>query len=120
MNPTTTIYKISPRSAWEEATKLGSYRGAPIDVQDGFIHFSAGHQVRETLAKHFSGQSDLLLLAFETSQFGKDLRWEVSRGGDLFPHLYADLPTNAVSKQFSLQLDEKQTHILPEELVCDS
>lgn len=86
-----TIYKIVTAAQWAEAVRDGSFRGAPVDRADGFIHFSAVHQVRETARKHFSGQRDLLLVAVRASDLGGALRWEVSRGGDLFPHLYGTL-----------------------------
>ena len=89
MNPL--IYKIVTRAQWNAAQNAGVFDGAPVDLADGFIHFSTTAQVRETAAKHFAGQDDLLLAAFDTQEFGAALRWEASRGGDLFPHLYATL-----------------------------
>src|SRR4051812_48018728 len=83
-----TIYKICPESEWRAAEREGVYGGAPIDTQDGFIHFSTAAQVRETAAKHFSGAAGLMLLAVDGSALGDALKWEVSRGGALFPHLY--------------------------------
>lgn len=85
------IYKIMIRSQWDGACRDGVFRGAPVDLADGFIHFSASSQVRETARKHFAGQRDLVLAAFDPRDFGAALRWEVSRGGDRFPHLYAPL-----------------------------
>ena len=87
------IYKILPRAEWEAASAAGAFRGSPIDVKDGFIHFSAGDQWRETLEKHFAGQSDLVLVAVEAEALGPALKWEISRGEALFPHLYGALPT---------------------------
>lgn len=107
------IYKICSRSEWESALAQGEYPGAPIDVQDGFIHFSSSHQVKETASKHFAGLRDLVLVAFATEQFGDDLRWEVSRGGDLFPHLYGRLLTNTACEIFDLPLDDDGQHIFP-------
>jgi uncharacterized protein (DUF952 family) len=92
----TTIYKICERAAWQEAESAGLYRGSAVDRQDGFIHFSTGAQVAETAAKHFAGQTDLILLAVDSSALGAALKWEPSRGGALFPHLYAALPVGAV------------------------
>lgn len=91
-----TIYKITPRSLWQAAEAHGSFTGAPVDEADGFIHFSTAEQVKETAAKHFAGESDLLLLAIDEAALGAALRYEPSRGGALFPHLYAALPLTAV------------------------
>jgi uncharacterized protein (DUF952 family) len=85
------IYKICPEALWREAEKSGRFDGAPIDLADGYIHFSTAEQVRETAAKHFAGQRDLLLVAVDAGPLGEALKWEVSRGGALFPHLYAPL-----------------------------
>jgi uncharacterized protein (DUF952 family) len=83
----TLIYKICPRALWQEAERDGVFRGAPVDRTDGYIHFSTAAQARETAAKHFAGQTDLLLLAVEAEALGLALKWEPSRGGALFPHL---------------------------------
>lgn len=93
----TLIYKIISNVEWQKAQQQGRFDGAAIDLQDGFIHFSAQTQVRETAARHFAGQTGLVLVAFEANQFGQALKWEVSRGGALFPHLYASLdPASAL------------------------
>jgi uncharacterized protein (DUF952 family) len=92
------IYKIVPRQLWAAAEATGRFDGAPVDVADGFIHFSTAAQVRETAARHFSGQRDLLLVAIRVAALDEAaLRWELSRGGALFPHLYAALPLSAVA-----------------------
>lgn len=91
-----TIYKILPRPLWTEARSAGALTGAPVDLKDGFIHFSTATQVRETAAKHFANQADLVLVAVDADRLGAELKWEVSRGGALFPHLYAKLPVSAV------------------------
>jgi uncharacterized protein (DUF952 family) len=109
----TLIYKISPRGAWREAERLGRFDGAPVDLADGFIHFSAAHQVAETAAKHFRGQGDLVLAAVDADRLGADLRWEPSRGGDLFPHLYGPLPMAAVASVVDLPLGEDGIPIVP-------
>jgi uncharacterized protein (DUF952 family) len=88
------VYKIAAAAEWQRALKTGRYSGSADDVRDGFVHLSARHQLRGTLEKHFRNKRDLLLIAFEESRLGPALRWEHSRGGDLFPHLYADLPTS--------------------------
>ncbi|MDX8452954.1 DUF952 domain-containing protein [Mesorhizobium sp. VK9D] len=90
------IYKITPEALWREAETNGRFTGAPIDVADGFIHFSTTSQVRETAAKHFAGQTDLVLIAIDGNRLGEALKYEVSRGGALFPHLYAPLALDAV------------------------
>jgi uncharacterized protein (DUF952 family) len=92
----TTIYKICERAAWLAAESAGLYRGSALDISDGFIHFSAAVQVSETAAKHFAGQTDLMLIAVNGDALGAALKWETSRGGALFPHLYTALPLTAV------------------------
>ena len=91
-----TIYKICGRSEWQAAGREGLYRGSDVDERDGFIHFSTAAQAVETAEKHFAGQRDLMLIAVETEKLGAALKWEPSRGGALFPHLYAALPMSAV------------------------
>lgn len=106
----TLVYKIISRSAWRAAEAAGVFEGAPVDFADGFIHFSTAEQARETAARHFAGQADLLLVGFEAEAFGAALKWEVSRGGALFPHLYATLdPRGAVSVR-PLPLGADGTH----------
>lgn len=87
-----TIYKVLGRDEWEKAVAQGVFEGSEIDLKDGFIHFSAAHQLRETVRRHFAGRSDLILAAIDADALGPELKWEKSRGGDLFPHLYAPLP----------------------------
>ena len=87
----TLVYKIVPRPLWQQAQAVGLFTGATVDLVDGFIHLSAADQVADTAAKHFAGQGELLLVAAEADDLGDDLRWEASRGGALFPHLYAPL-----------------------------
>lgn len=91
-----TIYKICAKAQWQAAEQAGHYRGSEVDARDGFIHFSTAAQAAETAAKHFVGQSDLVLVAVDGDALGVTLKWERSRGGELFPHLYAALPLNAV------------------------
>jgi uncharacterized protein (DUF952 family) len=90
------------------------FAGAPVDARDGFIHFSTADQARETAAKHFAGASDLTLVAVDADALGGALKWEVSRGGDLFPHLYGTLPLAAVLWAKPLPLDSDQRHVFPE------
>jgi uncharacterized protein (DUF952 family) len=91
------IYKIVHEALWHEAEAAGVFTGAPVDVTDGFIHFSTAEQVDETAARHFAGQTDLLLVEVDADALGDALRWEPSRGGALFPHLYGTLPLSAVT-----------------------
>ncbi len=112
----TIIYKICPDALWHEAGKTGRFDGAPVDLADGFIHFSAAGQVRETAAKHFAGQSDLLLVAVEAERLGAALKWEVSRGGALFPHLYAPLDPSEVLWVKPLPLGGDGHHVFPADL----
>lgn len=99
------IYKIASGALWREAQRIGEFRGAPIDIADGYIHFSTAEQAVETAAKHFRGQSDLVIAAIATTTLGSALKWEPSRGGALFPHLYAPLPMSAVRWVRPLTLD---------------
>ena len=108
------IYKICPALLWQTAEKTGAFAGAPIDVQDGYLHFSTGKQVRETAAKHFAGQNDLLLIAIDADSLGPALRYEPSRGGDLFPHLYAPLPLSSVLWVKPLPLGADGRHVFPD------
>jgi uncharacterized protein (DUF952 family) len=94
----TIIYKICPAPLWREAEREGVFRGSDIDRRDGFIHFSSGAQVAETARKHFAGQNDLLLVHVDPAPLGDALKWEPSRGGALFPHLYGELPLSAVTR----------------------
>ncbi|ABD09306.1 Protein of unknown function DUF952 [Rhodopseudomonas palustris HaA2] len=92
-----TIYKICDASAWREAEEAGVYRGSADDGRDGFIHFSTAEQLAGTLARHFAGQTGLKLIAVDAEGLGPALRWEPSRGGELFPHLYGELHLGAVT-----------------------
>jgi riboflavin kinase/FMN adenylyltransferase len=94
---TTPIYKICRESDWTAAVANGRYAGSAVDEEDGFIHFSTARQMQETAARHFAGQTDLMLVEFAPANLGPALKWEASRGGDLFPHLYGRLrPADAV------------------------
>lgn len=110
------IYKIVTRGQWAEAEKTGRFDGAPVDHADGFIHLSAADQVRETAAKHFGGQSDLLLVGVEAEKLGSALKWETSRGGALFPHLYSPLDLAMVEWVKDLPLGPDGKHVFPEGL----
>jgi uncharacterized protein (DUF952 family) len=107
------VFKIATRNAWNHACLTGTYTGSEDDIRDGYIHLSTRGQLAGTLAKHFMGRSDLILAAFDARDLGDALRWERSRNGDLFPHLYALLPTAAARDVRMLTLDERGLHILP-------
>jgi uncharacterized protein (DUF952 family) len=104
------IYKIVPVALWRAAEALAEFDGAPVDQANGFIHFSTARQVRETAAKHFAGQRDLLLVAVEAERLGEALRYEPSRGGDLFPHLYGKLQLGDVLRINALPVRDDGTH----------
>ena len=110
----TIIYKISDVALWNEAKRTGVFTGAPVDVADGFIHFSTAAQAAETAARHFAGRGDLVLVAVDADALGADLRHEPSRGGELFPHLYATLPLAAVRWVKPLPLGPDGKHVFPE------
>jgi uncharacterized protein (DUF952 family) len=110
------IYKICPEALWYEAERAGRFDGAPVDRADGYIHFSAADQLRETAARHFFGQEGLLLIAVDADALGDRLRWETSRGGALFPHLYAPLLLSAVRSVAELPLAPDGSHAFPAEI----
>ena len=110
------IYKIVTADIWQDAAKAGQLIGMPVDLSDGYIHFSAADQLRATAAKHFAGQSGLVLLAVETGRLGTALRWEVSRGGALFPHLYAPLALADIAFSAPLLFDANGVHLFPEDI----
>jgi uncharacterized protein (DUF952 family) len=90
------IYKIVSREVWESFSASGRFPGIPIDVKDGYVHLSTAAQLGETFRLHFAGQRGLALFAVRTAELGPALRWEPSRGGQLFPHLYGELTMSAV------------------------
>lgn len=90
------IYKILPAGLWHAAQENGRFDGSAVDLADGFIHFSTKDQVDETAAKWFAGQTDLMLIGVDPDKLGGALRYEPSRGGALFPHLYTPLSLDAV------------------------
>lgn len=108
------IYKIVPATLWQDARNTGEFKGASIDLSDGFIHFSTADQAIETAARHFAGQDGLLLVAVDGDKLGDKLVFETSRGGALFPHLYAALSFDAVVWEEPLPLDADGNHIFPE------
>ena len=111
------IYKILPQALWQSAVEAGSFTGAPVDLADGYIHFSTASQARETAAKHFAGAADLVLVAVEGAALGPALVYGPSRGGALFPHLYASLPVSAALWVRPLPLGAGGEHLFPEDLM---
>jgi uncharacterized protein (DUF952 family) len=92
-----TAYKILTAQQWQQFQTDGVFHGAPIDIADGYIHLSTAGQTDETLAKHFAGQSGLVIAQIDLNLLGDAVKWEVSRGGALFPHVYGSLPVEAVT-----------------------
>ena len=108
-----TIFKIVPASVWAAAEAGGQFTGSAVDVADGFIHFSTALQAPETAARHFAAEEGLLLVAVDAELLDVRLRWEPSRGGDLFPHLYGVLPLSAVAWVKPLPLGRDGRHLFP-------
>lgn len=106
------IYKIVGDEEWRAAEVAGRFTGSAVDVKDGFIHFSTAAQAKETAAKHFAGVADLLLVEINADELS--LKWEVSRGGALFPHLYEPLPMSAVLRVVDLPLCASGEHRFPD------
>ena len=109
------IYKILRAPEWAEFQSAGRTLGAPVDLADGYIHFSTAAQAAETAAKHFAGETGLMLLALESESLGAALKWEPSRGGQMFPHLYGTLSISSVIWAKPLPLSEA-AHIFPAEM----
>lgn len=107
------VYKIFRRAEWDALCAAGESAGAPVDLADGFVHLSTAAQVAETAARHFAGESDLVLVAVDSTRLDAALRWEPSRGGQLFPHLYRPLRRDDVAWDKSLPLGATG-HIFPE------
>ena len=110
------LYKVCTEAAIAEAMSKGRFEGSPDDRRDGFIHLSAADQLRGTLDKHYAGQSGLMLLEVDARRLGDGLKWEPSRGGALFPHLYGPLDLAFVVSVMKLELGEDGSHLLPVEV----
>jgi uncharacterized protein (DUF952 family) len=110
------IYKIVSEATWQQARAEGVFHGASIDLADGYIHFSTASQARNTAALHFAGQTGLLLVAVDTEMLGEPLKFEPSRGGDLFPHLYAPLAMTSILWEKPLPIGPDGAHLFPEML----
>lgn len=106
-------YKILTRAEFEQLRAEGSFAGSPVDRQDGFIHLSTRAQSAETAAKHFGGQDELVLAMVDLAELGDLVKWEPSRGGQLFPHIYGPLPLSAVAGKVKLRLGEDGRHLFP-------
>jgi uncharacterized protein (DUF952 family) len=107
------VYHMCRKDEWRAAQASGSYFGSSQDVADGFIHLSTGEQIVGSAAKHRAGQKDLLLLAINPDALGDALKWEPSRGGALFPHLYGPLPLTSVKHVHDLPLGPQGLHLFP-------
>jgi uncharacterized protein (DUF952 family) len=107
------IYHMCRRAEWRAAEAVGSYRGSSQDAADGFIHFSTAEQIRESARKHRAGQADLVLVTVDTERLGAALKWEPSRGGALFPHLYGPLRLDAAIRVDPLPLGSDGLHVFP-------
>jgi uncharacterized protein (DUF952 family) len=114
----TSIYKICEAAQWAEAERAGEFRGSAVDLADGYIHFSTAAQAAETAAKHFAGMTDLVLVAVSADALSSALKWEPSRGGALFPHLYSVLPMTAVRWAKPLPLGADRMHVFPAEMAA--
>lgn len=100
----TRAYKILGRDEWERARAAGVFHGSAVDLRDGYIHLSTAGQAAETARLHFAGRADLVLLELNVEALGPALKWEPSRGGSVFPHLFAPLPVEAVLEVRDLPL----------------
>ncbi len=109
----TTVYKVMSRADFAKAEAKGRFEGSADDARDGFIHLSAADQIEGTLARHFEGQEDLVLLAFDSERLGERLQWESSRDGALFPHLYGPLELDALLWDEPLPIGQDGRHLLP-------
>jgi uncharacterized protein (DUF952 family) len=119
LNTPKTVFKIVPAGEWADAVQCGEFTGSADDQRDGFIHLSTAAQVAGTLHRHFRNRSDLLLVALDAAALGPDLRYDVSRDGDLFPHLYAPLPAAAALAQHRLPLGaDGIPEVQPDWLTC--
>jgi uncharacterized protein (DUF952 family) len=112
-----TIYRLLSVGVWEAAQRSGFFSGTEHDLRDGFIHFSTAEQVAETAARHYAGEHQLVLLGVQADTLGAALRWEPSRGGALFPHLYAPLPVTAVTRVEALSVAADGRHVFPTDLL---
>lgn len=108
------IYKITSHEAYRVFAKTGIFPGMPVDRKDGYVHFSTAAQLGETLRLHFAGQGEVVVFSVRPQDLGATLRWEPSRGGQLFPHLYGDLPIAALGEHATVSVDAAGNVTLPE------
>jgi uncharacterized protein (DUF952 family) len=111
------VYKIFRAPEWAAFEMDGTTRGAPVDLADGYIHFSTAAQAPETAAKYFAGARNLVLVAVDVARLANELRWEPARGGALFPHLYRDLDATDVVWTRPLLIDGDGRHVFPKEMI---
>ena len=107
------VYKVAPRALHDASLAAGRFIGAPIDEKDGFIHLSTASQLAETLRLYFAGQSDLVVFSIRCADFGDTLKWELSRGGALFPHLYGELPMTRIGNSATIAVASDGAVTLP-------
>ena len=107
------IYKIFRAAEWSAASRETRWKGSAVDLKDGFIHFSTAEQAAETLANHFAGETGLILAEIDPAKLGAPLKWEPSRGGALFPHLYGSLPLDALVRTWPLLPGPDGEYVLP-------
>ena len=110
------VYKIARKTEWHEAERAGVFTGSPDDRRDGFIHLSSAEQVRATCAVHFAEEGDLLLVAIEAERLGEALKWEVSRNGKKFPHLYGPLRLADIQSVLAIETNPDGSHIFPADI----
>jgi len=108
------VYKIASRAVFDASRAAGRFTGMPVDHVDGYVHFSTAEQLAETLRLHFAGQGDLVLFAVPAAPLGEALRWEPSRGGQLFPHLYGDFPMHLVGEHMVFSVGADGSFTLPD------
>lgn len=112
--PVDRIYKVCTKECFEQSRAVGRFIGMPIDIADKYLHFSSAEQLAETIRLYFAGQTDLVLFSVATASCGEALKWEPSRGGALFPHLFADLPMSSVIESIVFDVSQDGRVALPE------
>lgn len=106
-------YKLLTEDQWRAWRESGEFTGAPVDVEDGYIHLSARDQVADTAAKWFAQVDPLMLVMVDLSALGETVKWEPSRGGALFPHIYGTIPATAIAGHSRLRLGADGQHVFP-------
>lgn len=110
------VYKLFRKSEWREAVNTGKFSGSSDDIRDGFIHLSAGKQASGTFGKYFSGEAEAVLVSFAAERFGPALKWELSRNGESFPHLYGPLDLSRAVSVFDISRDQNGAPVFPPEI----